>query len=82
MPARGPWRLPSTGSDETYGWLGQFPQLRDWIGPRHVRNLKAHKFTIANRKFESTVAIQRDNISDDKLGIFKPSVSEMGHPGA
>ncbi len=71
--------VPSTGRDETYGWLGQFPQLREWIGPRHVHNLKAHKFTIANRKFESTVAIQRDHISDDKLGIFKPSFSEMGH---
>jgi phage major head subunit gpT-like protein len=71
--------VPSSGRDETYGWLGQFPQLREWIGPRHVHNLKAHKFTIANRKFESTVAIKRDDISDDKLGIFKPSFSEMGH---
>ena len=71
--------VPSTGRDETYGWLGQFPQLREWIGPRHVHNLKAHSFTIANRKFESTVAVQRDDISDDKLGIFKPSFSEMGH---
>ncbi len=71
--------VPSTGRDETYGWLGQFPQLREWIGPRHVNNLQAHSFTIANRKFESTVSVRRDDISDDKLGIFKPSFSEMGH---
>ncbi|MFP3383610.1 Mu-like prophage major head subunit gpT family protein [Tritonibacter sp. SIMBA_163] len=71
--------VPSTGRDETYGWLGQFPQLREWIGPRHVHNLTAHGFTIKNRKFESTVAIQRDDMSDDRLGLFKPSFAEMGH---
>lgn len=71
--------VPSTGRDETYGWLGQFPQLREWLGPRHVHNLKAHRFTIRNRTFESTVAVKRDKISDDKLGIFKPTFSEMGH---
>lgn len=71
--------VPSTGRDETYGWLGQFPQLREWIGPRHVHNLQAHSFTIANRKFESTVSVKREDIADDKLGIFKPSFSEMGH---
>lgn len=47
--------VPSTGADETYGWLGQFPQLREWIGQRVIWGLKSHAFTITNRKFESTV---------------------------
>lgn len=71
--------VPSTGSEETYGWMGQFPQLREWIGPRHVKNLAATAFTIKNRKFESTVGVPRGHISDDKLGVFKPSSSEMSH---
>lgn len=70
--------VSSEGSSETYGWLGQIPQLREWIGPREVKNLTAHGFTIHNRKFESTVSVPRDNISDDKLGVFKPAFSEMG----
>lgn len=72
-------KVASTSRGETYGWLGQFPQLREWIGARHVHNLKAHGFTIQNRKFETTVAVQRDDISDDRLGVFKPAFSEMGH---
>ncbi len=42
----------SSGSrDETYGWLGQFPQLREWTdGDRIVKDLAAHSFTITNRK--------------------------------
>lgn len=68
----------SEGASETYGWLGQFPQLREWIGPREVVGLKAHAFTIQNKKFESTVGVPRDNISDDRLGVFGPTFSQMG----
>lgn len=64
--------VPSSARDETYGWLGAFPQLREWVGPRHVKGLKAHGFTTRNRKFESTVEGARDDIADDRLGIFKP----------
>jgi phage major head subunit gpT-like protein len=70
--------VPSSARDETYGWLGAFPQLREWVGPRHVKGLKAHGFTIVNRKFESTVSVSRDDIADDRLGVFKPMFSEMG----
>lgn len=70
--------VPSSSCDETYGWMGQFPSLREWIGPRQVKNLEAHGFTIKNRKFETTVEIGRDDIADDRLGIFKPVFSEIG----
>lgn len=70
--------VPSTGRDETYGWLGMFPQLREWIGQRHVNSLKAHSFTITNRSFESTVSVKRNDMADDRLGVFKPFFAEMG----
>lgn len=70
--------VSSSSRDETYGWLGQFPNLREWIGPRFVNKLSAQSFKILNRKFESTVEVARDDISDDKIGIFKPVFSEMG----
>tara|TARA_R110002110_G_scaffold122758_1_gene299146 strand:+ start:5324 stop:6220 length:897 start_codon:yes stop_codon:yes gene_type:complete len=71
--------VPSSSREETYGWLGQFPQLREWLGPRHVHSLTAHSFTLLNRTFESTVSIARDDIADDRLGVFKPALSEMGY---
>ncbi|MBA49552.1 MAG: Mu-like prophage major head subunit gpT family protein [Paracoccus sp. (in: a-proteobacteria)] len=75
--------VPSSSRDESYGWLGQFPQLREWLdGERVVRQLKAHGFTIVNRKFESTVSVSRDDFSDDRLGVFKPMFAEMGHAAA
>lgn len=72
--------IPSSARDETYGWLGQFPQLREWLGgDRVVKDLTAHSFSIVNRKFESTVSVRREDFADDRLGIFKPMFAEMGH---
>ena len=73
--------VPSVSRDETYGWLGAFPSMREWIGPRNVQNLVSNGFTIQNRKFESTLEITRDDLSDDRLGIFKPMFAEMGQAG-
>lgn len=70
--------VPSASRGETYGWLGMFPQLREWIGQRQVNSLKAHGFTITNRTFESTVSVKRNDVADDRLGVFKPFVAEMG----
>jgi phage major head subunit gpT-like protein len=70
--------VPSGSREETYGWLGQFPNMREWIGARQVKSLAAHGFTIRNRKFESTVEVSRDDIADDRIGVFKPAFSEMG----
>src|SRR5690606_3952842 len=65
--------VASSSRDETYGWLGMFPNMREWIGPRHINKLAAHGFTITNRKFESTVEVARTDIADDKIGVFKPA---------
>ena len=70
--------VPSGSRDETYGWLGSFPAMREGLGPRNVQNLVANGFTIQNRKFESTLEILREELADDKLGLFKPMFAEMG----
>ena len=70
--------VTSMVGEEQYGWLGQFPDLRKWVGDRHVKGLTANGFTIKNEKFESTVSVNRDDISDDKFGLYKPMFSEMG----
>lgn len=70
--------VPSSTTQEEYGWLGQFPQLRQWIGDRHIKNLGTHGFTIKNKAFESTISIAEDDIADDRIGIFKPMFQEMG----
>ena len=71
-------KVPSAAHSETYGWMGEFPQLREWVGARHIKGLRAHGFTIENLTFESTVEVTRNDIADDRIGVFKPMFSEMG----
>ncbi|KVN13283.1 MULTISPECIES: Mu-like prophage major head subunit gpT family protein [unclassified Burkholderia] len=75
-------KVPSNTREEHYTWLGQFPRLREWIGDRVIQNLKAYEYTIKNRKFESTISIERDNIEDDTYGLFAPLFKDMGGAAA
>lgn len=70
--------VPSQAREETYAWLGQFPKLREWLGDRVIENLAAHKYAITNRDFESTLAVPRNDIEDDRYSIFAPLFAEMG----
>ena len=71
-------RVPSTTKSNTYGWLGQFPQFREWIGPRVLKDMAAHGYSIENKDWESSVSIRRPDIEDDNVGIYSPLFSEMG----
>ncbi len=70
--------VSSAAREETYAWLGNFPNMREWVGQRQVQALTASSFTIKNRLFENTVSVKRIDIADDKVGIYKPFFSEMG----
>jgi phage major head subunit gpT-like protein len=72
----------STTKSNTYGWLGQFPQFREWIGDRVIKDMKAHGYAITNKKFESTVGVKRDDIEDDEIGVYRPLFQEQGRAAA
>lgn len=76
------FEVPSSAADNTYGWLGQFPKLREWLGSRVVKNLTAHTYTVSNRKFENTISVSREKIEDDQYGIFAPLFEEIGRGAA
>lgn len=74
--------VKSSGSEEVYGWLSGLPQMREWIGERHIGEAYKRSFSIQNRKFESTIRVQRTHIEDDKFGIYTPQVKMMAHEAA
>jgi len=70
--------VPSTGKENSYPWLGNFPGMKEWIGERKIQSLKAYDYSIKNRTFESTVEVNREDIEDDNIGIYSPVVAELG----
>lgn len=74
--------VPSTTGEQDYKWLGQMPGMREWIGEREVQSLAAYDYLIKNKKFEMTVGVPRDDIEDDKYGVYTPLFSNMGEAAA
>lgn len=68
--------------EEEYGWLGTFPGLREWVGERVLRGIEAHDYSVKNKKFESSIEVERDDIEDDNLGLYSPMFMEMGRAAA
>lgn len=75
-------RVPSTADAENYGWLKELPGMREWIGQRVVHNLEASDAKLVNRNYEHTIGVDRNNIEDDKLGIYTPMLSMQGEIAA
>lgn len=71
--------VPSTTKSNTYGWLGQWPGFTEWVGNRTLKSMKEHAYSITNKDYESTVAVDRNDIEDDNLGVYGPMMTEMGY---
>lgn len=70
--------VPSTTSSEEYAWLGQLPNMREWVGDRVVHGITQSDYTIKNKPFELTIGVPRSAIDDDQYGIYSPMFVEMG----
>ena len=70
-------RVPSTTKSNDYKWLGALPTLREWIGERQVKNLSAFSYEVVNKPFEATVGVDRDDIEDDNIGVYKPIIQQL-----
>ena len=68
----------STSRQTTYPWLGRTTKFREWLGDRVVQALEAHTYTIANKDFEDTVSISRNDIEDDTYGVYEPVIEQLG----
>lgn len=74
--------IPSITAATSYKWLGQFPQMREWIGAREIQNIAAYEYTIKNKKFEMSVSVPREDIEDDQYGVYAAYFSNMGEAAA
>lgn len=74
--------VPSSVREETYAWLGAFPKMREWIGERHIKNLSFHSYGIRNKDWESTIEVDRNDMEDDAVGIYRPMFAELGRSAA
>ena len=70
--------VPSSTLSNEYSWLGEFPNVREWIGDRHVHGLMSHGYSIRNKDWELTVGVPRNAMDDDQHGLYSAPMTEMG----
>jgi len=74
--------VSSSHSIETYGWMQRLFAMREWIGPRVKQGLQTQSYVLKNKSFEATLAVDKEEIEDDSLGLFEPRAKELGRIAA
>ena len=69
--------IRSGKSSETYPWLGAVPTMGEWKDERIPQAMLEHNFTIANRDFEASIAVDRNAIEDEQYGQIEVRVKEL-----
>ncbi len=69
--------FPSEGEDEKYGFLGDLPAVREWVGDKTAGHIKDYSYTLTNKNYYIAIDIDRNEINDDRMGILKPRIAQM-----
>lgn len=70
--------VPSNTASERFDWLGDNPEMREWLGPRHLNEFKTFKYEIFPKDYEVTCRVQRNDLNDDRIGIYKLQAVQGG----
>lgn len=62
---------------EKYKLVGASPALREWIGGRSAKSLRTAGIDVINKKFESTIRVDRDDLRRDKTGFIQIRISQL-----
>ena len=49
--------IQSSSKTNTYDWLGKFPQMREWVGSRVLKDMSESSYQIANKKYEAPTSM-------------------------
>jgi len=74
--------VPSNTTSNTYGWMQQVDSLRQWVGPRVIRDLAGSSYALTNLPFELTVGVDRHDWEDENTGIYGMRAQGMGYAAA
>lgn len=70
--------IASSSAKNEYGWLGEIPEIRKWLGERQVNNLRTYDYSLVNEDYENTIAVRRNDVEDDNLGLYAKRFEMMG----
>lgn len=70
-------RAPSDGHSEKYAWLGDVPQVSEWIGDKTIGSLKDYDYEIKNKDYYAGFSVDRNEIDDERISAIMPRVDSL-----
>ena len=65
-----------------HAWLDSIPGIREWVGPRHIHDVKGVGYSLTNQKWEGTISLKVDDLDDDEIGLYGPQVDMLAYNAA
>ena len=62
---------------QKYAWLGTVPTMREFVDERQPGGMSSFAVSIADKTFESTIAVDRKAIEDDQLDLIKLRIRDL-----
>lgn len=69
--------VPSEHDTEKYAWLGSVPKMREFKDERVPAGLLEHDYSIKNKTWEASIAVDRAALEDDQYGQIKLRVQNL-----
>lgn len=70
---------PSASAREKYGWLGQVPSMKEWIGNRVLKQLREYDYEIKNNLYDASLEISIDDLRRDKTGQLNMRIADFAN---
>lgn len=71
----------SDSAEEEYGIFGGFPQMREWIGPRHLQVVAKKTYAIRNRPYESSLPFKEVDLDREKTKLLEAYIGDYAEQG-
>ncbi|MGG7074562.1 Mu-like prophage major head subunit gpT family protein [Campylobacter sp. 9BO] len=69
--------VKSNDLSEKYVWLGNFPNMKEWVGERNIKKFQDYGYALENKLFEATVTVPHTHLEYDKVGLYRPAIEQM-----
>ncbi len=69
--------VQSESAEEKYGWLGDSPAVREWLGDRIFKQLRAADYELKNKHWESSMLVSKTDIADARVLKYGMRIDEL-----
>lgn len=69
--------VKSTAASQTYSWLGEIPQLQEFVTERKIVGMSDTSYTLVNKTYEATVGVRKEDLDDDQIGAFQVRIRQL-----